>query len=61
MDLAISGGCSCVMCGSDRGVFRPQLPLKSMATVCDRCWPHIAADLATGDNDTELDEEAISA
>lgn len=61
MDLAISGGCSCVMCGSDRGVFRPQLPLKSMATVCDRCWPHIAADLATGDNDTERDEEAISA
>lgn len=60
MDLAISGGCSCVMCGSDRGVFRPELPLKSMATVCDRCWPHIAADLATGEEDTEL-EEAISA
>ena len=46
MDLAISGGCSCVVCGSDRGIYRPELPLKTMATVCDQCWPHIAAELA---------------
>ena len=29
MDLAISGGCSCVVCGSDRGTYRPELPLKA--------------------------------
>jgi hypothetical protein len=46
MDLAISGGGSCVVCGSDRATERPQLPLKSMSMVCDRCWPHIAAELA---------------
>ncbi|WP_241473831.1 hypothetical protein [Mycolicibacterium neoaurum] len=61
MDLAISDGCSCVMCGSDRGVYRPELPLKSMATVCDRCWPHIAADLAADTDELELGEEAIPA
>lgn len=60
MDLAISGGCSCVMCGSDRGVQRPELPLESMSSVCDRCWPHIAADLAAGDSGAEF-EEAIPA
>ena len=48
MELAISGGCSCVVCGSDRGIDRPELPLKAMATVCEQCWPHIAADLAGG-------------
>jgi hypothetical protein len=53
MDLAISGGCNCVVCGSDRGIYRPELPLKAMATVCDQCWPHIAADLAAGDTDTD--------
>ncbi len=58
MDLAISGGCSCVMCGSDRGVRRLELPLKSL--VCDLCWPHVAADLAADDDHTEL-EEAIPA
>lgn len=60
MDLAISGGCNCVMCGSDRGVYRPELPLKSMATVCDLCWPHVAADLAD-DADEDRFEEAIPA
>lgn len=53
-DLAIGGGCSCVVCGSERGVFRPELPLETLATVCDRCWPHIAAELAgNADDDTE--------
>jgi hypothetical protein len=60
MDLAINGGCSCVVCGSDRGTYRPELPLKAMATVCDHCWPHVAADLAAGEVDAEL-EEAIPA
>jgi hypothetical protein len=59
MDLAISGGCSCVVCGSDRGIYRPELPLKAMATVCDHCWLHVAADLAA-EVDTHL-EEAIPA
>lgn len=49
MDLAISGGCECVVCGSHRATMRPELPLKSM--VCDHCWPVIAAELATGDTD----------
>jgi hypothetical protein len=55
MELAISGGCSCVVCGSDRGIHRPELPLKAMATVCDHCWPHIAADLAA-DTGADTDE-----
>ncbi|MCH9732010.1 MAG: hypothetical protein K0U84_20445 [Actinomycetia bacterium] len=46
-DLAIGGGCSCVVCGSQRGVARPELPLEALSTVCDRCWPHIAAQLVT--------------
>ncbi len=53
MDLAISGGCNCVVCGSRSGSPRTQLPLKSM--VCDRCWPHIAANLA-GDSGADTDE-----
>lgn len=44
MDLAISGGCQCMLCGSHRATMRPELPLKSM--VCDQCWPVIAAELA---------------
>jgi hypothetical protein len=43
MDLAIGGGCECVVCGSHRATARPQLPLTSM--VCDQCWPVIAAEL----------------
>ncbi|OFJ52149.1 hypothetical protein BEL07_18890 [Mycolicibacterium grossiae] len=63
MDLAISGGCDCVVCGSGRGIYRPELPLKAMANVCDQCWPHIAADLAAGEDEAEFDEfeEAIPA
>lgn len=57
MNLAISGGCTCVMCGSDRGMSREELPLKS--SVCDRCWPHVAAELAADDHDIEF-EEAIA-
>jgi hypothetical protein len=57
LELAISGGCSCVVCGSDRGIHRPELPLKAMATVCDQCWPHIAADLA-GDTGADTDERS---
>ncbi|AGB27180.1 hypothetical protein Mycsm_07083 (plasmid) [Mycobacterium sp. JS623] len=60
MDLAITGGCNCVVCGSDHGTYRPELPLKAMATVCDQCWPDIAADLAGGGDEDEF-EEAISA
>lgn len=63
MDLAINGGCDCVVCGSGRGIYRPELPLKAMANVCDQCWPHIAADLAAGEDEAEFDEfeEAIPA
>lgn len=43
-DLAISDGCSCVACGSDRGIFRPELPLAAMATVCDLCWTHFSVE-----------------
>ena len=60
MDLAISGGCDCVVCGSGRGVYRPELPLKAMANVCDQCWPHIAAELAAEADEAEF-EEAIPA
>jgi flagellar basal-body rod protein FlgB len=60
MDLAINGGCDCVVCGSGSGVYRPELPLKAMANVCDKCWPHIAADLAAGEDEAEF-EEAIPA
>jgi hypothetical protein len=49
-----------VVCGSDNGTYRPELPLKAMATVCDQCWPDIAADLAGGGEEDEF-EEAISA
>lgn len=59
-DLAISGGCACVACGSDRGVFRPELPLKTMATVCDRCWSGLAAELVDEQEMTDI-EEAIPA
>ena len=52
IDLAI-GGCDCVVCGSRPGTVRAELPLKSM--VCDQCWPHIAAELAT-DTSAEVDE-----
>lgn len=52
MDLAISGGCQCMLCGSHRATMRPELPLKSM--VCDQCWPVIAAELA-GDRDEDHD------
>lgn len=55
MDLAISGGCQCMLCGSHRATMRPELPLKSM--VCDQCWPVIAAELAgDGDQGREGDE-----
>ena len=37
----------CVLCGTDQATPRTDLPLASM--VCDRCWPHIAADLTTTD------------
>lgn len=49
MDLAISGGCACVVCGSPRATARLELPLKSM--VCDQCWPVIAAELAGDDTE----------
>lgn len=39
------GGCGCAMCGSPRGIERPELPLKAMSVVCDKCWPAIAAEL----------------
>ncbi|MEE3755236.1 hypothetical protein [Mycobacterium intracellulare] len=51
MDLAINGGCKCLVCGSHRATARLELPLKSM--VCDQCWPMIAAELASGDTDSE--------
>ena len=53
MDLAISGGCDCLVCGSHRATARPQLPLKSM--VCDQCWPLIAAELVE-DSGGDVDE-----
>lgn len=43
VDLAV-GDCDCVVCGSRQATARAELPLKS--TVCDACWPLIAADLA---------------
>lgn len=47
IDLAI-GDCDCVVCGSRQATARPELPLKS--TVCDQCWPLIAADLSAADS-----------
>lgn len=47
MDLAI-GNCDCVVCGSGAGISRDPLPLKS--SVCDRCWPVIAAELDRADD-----------
>lgn len=43
----------CVVCGTPQAPSRPQLPLKAMSAVCDRCWPVIAADLA---GTSEVDE-----
>lgn len=40
-ELAIDA--HCVICGTGQATARKALPLASM--VCDRCWPHIAADL----------------
>jgi hypothetical protein len=54
IDLAL--GEQCVVCDQHPGSPRPQLPL--MSTVCDGCWPMIAAELAA-DNDS--DELAVSA
>lgn len=53
IDLAL--GEQCVVCDQHPGSPRPQLPL--MSTVCEGCWPMIAAELAA-DNDDEL---AVSA
>ncbi|MGB8406296.1 MAG: hypothetical protein WCE30_19725, partial [Mycobacterium sp.] len=50
MDLAI-GNCDCMVCGSGEGTAREQLPLKS--SVCDLCWPVIAAEL-DGASDQEV-------
>lgn len=52
MDLAI-GKCDCVVCGSPNAFERPQLPLKGMSTVCDQCWPVIAAELAQASDTDE--------
>lgn len=46
MELAI--GERCVVCDQRPGDPRPQLPL--MSTVCDCCWPMIAAELADDDD-----------
>lgn len=46
MELAI--GQRCVVCDQRPGDPRPQLPL--MSTVCDCCWPVIAAELADDDD-----------
>lgn len=56
IDLAI-GDCDCVVCGSHQASARAELPLKS--TVCDACWPLIAADLAA-DEDHD-DAEVVAA
>lgn len=45
MDLAI-GTCTCVKCGAPDAPERAQLPLKAFSTVCDQCWPVVAAELA---------------
>lgn len=50
MGLAI-GNCDCMVCGSAAGTSREQLPLKS--SVCDLCWPVIAAEL-DGVSDQEV-------
>lgn len=56
MDLAIDR-CDCVVCGSPNAVQRPQLPLRAMSTVCDQCWPVIAAELAQA---SDIDEEMLA-
>lgn len=49
------GTSDCVLCGAAHAPTRPELPLKSMSTVCDRCWPVVAAELGgTGDVDVEV-------
>lgn len=53
VDMAI-GTCDCVVCGSPDGLQRPQLPLQAMSTVCDRCWPVIATELAQASDDEEI-------
>lgn len=56
MDLAI-GTCDCVVCGSPNAPQRPQLPLRAMSTVCDQCWPVIAAELAQA---SDIDEGMLA-
>ncbi len=53
MNLAI-GGSDCVVCAARPGTMRPEMPLKAASTVCEHCWPHIAAELAAGDPDTDF-------
>ncbi|MBU8813912.1 hypothetical protein KL953_34170 [Mycolicibacterium goodii] len=56
MDLAI-GKCDCIVCGAPNALERPQLPLRAMSTVCDQCWPVIAAELAEA---SAIDEEMLA-
>lgn len=56
IDLAI-GKCDCVVCGAPNAVERPQLPLRAMSTVCDHCWPVIAAELAEA---SDIDEGMLA-
>ncbi|GAT00926.1 hypothetical protein [Mycolicibacterium fortuitum] len=56
MDLAI-GKCDCIVCGAPNALVRPQLPLRAMSTVCDQCWPVIAAELAEA---SDIDEEMLA-
>ncbi|QFS94553.1 hypothetical protein FIV07_27660 (plasmid) [Mycobacterium sp. THAF192] len=52
MNLAI-GNCNCAVCGAPNAIERPQLPLKAMSTVCDQCWPVIAAELTLASEEEE--------
>lgn len=53
IDQAINDG-DCVVCGAPHAPVRPQLPLRAMSMVCDKCWPAISAELTeAGGSDYE--------
>jgi len=46
-----AGGCVCISCGEGSARRRAELPLEEFSSVCDRCWPAVAAELAGSDQE----------
>lgn len=57
IDQAINDG-DCVVCGAPHAPVRPQLPLRAMSMVCDKCWPAISAELTEAGGSDYSEAEA---